>query len=397
MKRLIWSNLAAQLAEQISLAAIPLVAVLAFGAGAGETGAMQTAKTWPSLLLALQVALMPDRLSRTRLMVSGEALRTVSLLCIAALIFFGSASLPLLGALGMLGACGTVLYSVVAPALVPAYVPAARLAVANSRLELARTIAFASGPVLAGVMAGANAFWIAAALSAIAVVLLSGLREPERQKMAKRRVREEIAEGARFVFQHPLLRPVFVTQLVFTMAFFALQAIFVPYAVQSLGLSASEVGWVLGCYGGGMVLGAIAAPRIAQALSFGAMLIVGPICGFLASMLLVLTLWAPSGVLAAAAFFLFGAGPILWVISTTTLCQTVTPAALLGRVSAINIMSYGARPIGALLGTLVAVSWGPGISLAVAAAGFFVQLCVIAASPAARLVQQPTRLNPSPA
>ncbi|HEX9433607.1 MAG TPA: MFS transporter, partial [Burkholderiales bacterium] len=82
-------------------------------------------------------------------------------------------------------------------------------------------------------------------------------------------------------------------------------------------------------------------------------------------------------------------GPILWVISTTTLRQTVTPAALLGRVSAINIMSYGARPIGALLGTLVAMSWGPGISLAVAAAGFFVQLCVIAASPAARLVQQP--------
>jgi len=389
MKRLIWSNLAAQLAEQISLAAIPLVAVLAFGAGAGETGVLQTAQTLPFLLLALPAGLLADRLSRTRLMVSGEALRTVSLLCIAALIFYGGASLPLLGALGMLGACGTVLYSVVAPALVPAYVPTARLAVANSRLELARTIAFASGPVLAGVMVGANAFWIAAALSAIAVLLLSGLREPERQKMAKRRVREEIAEGARFVFQHPLLRPVFVTQLVFTMAFFALQAIFVPYAVQSLGLSASEVGWVLGCYGGGMVLGAIAAPRIAQALSFGAMVIVGPICGFLASMLLVLTLWAPSGVLAAAAFFLFGAGPILWVISTTTLRQTVTPAALLGRVSAINIMSYGARPIGALLGTLVAVSWGPGISLAVAAAGFFVQLCVIALSPAARLAQQP--------
>src|SRR5258708_10043979 len=346
MKRLIWSNLAAQLAEQIGLAAIPLVAVLACGAGAGEPGVLQTAQTLPFLLLALPAGLLADRLSRTRLMVSGEALRTISLLCIAALIFYGGASLLLLGVLGMLGACGTVLYSVVAPALVPAYVPAGGLALANSRLELARTIAFASGPVLAGVMVGANAFWIAAVLSAIAVVMLSGLREPVREKAPRRRMAVELAEGARFVFRHPLLRPVFVTQLVFTMAFFALQAIFVPYAVQSLGLSASQVGWVLGCYGGGMVLGAVAAPRIARAFSFGTMVIVGPICGFAASMLLVLTLWAPSGVLAAAAFFLFGAGPILWVISTTTLRQTVTPAALLGRVAAINSVSSGPRPIG---------------------------------------------------
>src|SRR3984893_10072127 len=43
--RLAWSNLAAQSAEQIGLAATPLVAVLALGAGAGETGFLQTAQT----------------------------------------------------------------------------------------------------------------------------------------------------------------------------------------------------------------------------------------------------------------------------------------------------------------------------------------------------------------
>jgi hypothetical protein len=35
--RLAWSNLAAQSAEQVALAAAPMVAVLALGAGAGET------------------------------------------------------------------------------------------------------------------------------------------------------------------------------------------------------------------------------------------------------------------------------------------------------------------------------------------------------------------------
>src|SRR4051812_13462133 len=51
--RLAWSNLAAQSAEQIGLAAAPLVAVLALGAGAGETGLLQTAQTLPFLLLSI--------------------------------------------------------------------------------------------------------------------------------------------------------------------------------------------------------------------------------------------------------------------------------------------------------------------------------------------------------
>ena len=46
--RLAWSNLAAQSAEQVGLAAAPIVAVLALGAGTGATGLLQTAQTLPS-------------------------------------------------------------------------------------------------------------------------------------------------------------------------------------------------------------------------------------------------------------------------------------------------------------------------------------------------------------
>ncbi len=41
--RLAWSNLAAQSAEQIALAAAPIVAVLLLGVGEGQTGLLQTA------------------------------------------------------------------------------------------------------------------------------------------------------------------------------------------------------------------------------------------------------------------------------------------------------------------------------------------------------------------
>jgi hypothetical protein len=83
-----------------------------------------------------------------------------------------------------------------------------------------------------------------------------------------------------------------------------------------------------------------------------------------------------------------GAGPIIWVISTTTLRQTVTPAELLGRVSALNIVAYGARPIGAAIGAVIGGLYGAEACLVVACVGFVVQAATILVSPVMRLKQQ---------
>ena len=391
--RLAWSNLAAQSADQIALAAAPIVAVIALGAGAGETGLLQTAQTLPFLVLSIPAGLLADRGSRRRVMAAAEALRTLALAGVLALAQAGWLTLPVLALLGFVGACGTVAYSVAAPALVPALVPAEALPVANGRIELARTVAFAAGPALAGALVGwtggAPAFGIAAALSAGAVVLLAGLREPVRSGRPAKRVVNELREGAVFVFSHPLLRPVFLTQFVFNAAFFMLQAVYVPYAVHRLGLSAFGVGLTLATYGVGMVAGALTAPRAMRVLPFGVVVVLGPIAGLAASMVMVSTIWAPSGVLAALSFFLVGAGPIVWVISTATLRQTVTPSGLLGRASAISMTATGARPVGAALGALLGTLYGAEICLVVATLGFLIQALLILTSPVLSLERQP--------
>ena len=391
--RLAWSNLAAQSAEQIALAAAPIVAVIMLGAGAGETGLLQTAQTLPFLILSIPAGVLADRTSRRRVMASAEALRALALAAVLVLTAVGGLTLPLLALLGFVGACGTVAYSVAAPALVPALVPAEALPVANGRIELARTIAFASGPALAGGLVGwtggAPAFGIAAALSGCAVVLLAGLREPGRSARARRRVLHELHEGAAFVFGHPLLRPVFVTQLVFNAAFFMIQAVYVPYAVHRLGLSAFGIGVTLASYGVGMVVGALFAPRLIQVLPFGVVVAFGPIAGLIAAAVMVLTVWVPAAALAALSFFLVGVGPIVWVISTATLRQTVTPRDLLGRASAISMTATGARPIGAALGGLLGALYGADVCLVVAALGFGAQAAVILLSPVLQLERQP--------
>src|SRR5258705_371722 len=282
--RLAWSNLAAQSAEQIALAAAPIVAVLLLGVGEGQTGFLQTALTLPFILFAIPPGLLADRISRRYLMAGAGPLRAAA---------------------------------------------------------------------------------------------------PRRHPL------QDIREGAVFVLHHPLLRPVFITQFIFNTASFLLLAVFVPYAVRRLGLSATGVGTTLAMYGVGMVVGALVATRVMRRLPFGTVIGLWPVTGFVAAAVMALTTLIPTPWLAALSFFLLGAGPILWGISTTTLRQSVTPPSLLGRVSAINIMSYGARPVGSALGAIVGGFYGAEACLYLAVAIFGAQALVILMSPAVSLARQP--------
>jgi len=396
-RRLAASNLAAQLSEQMALAAAPLVAVLALGATAAQTGTLQAAQTLPFLLLSMPAGVLADRMSRKALMTAAECVRAASLLGLLALLWTGGLNLAWLAALGFLGAVGTVAYNVSAPALLPRLVPASELASANRWLELARSSAFAAGPAAGGALVGwlgaPTAYVLATTLSLLAAALLGGLPRDGSAgngNPARRHPLTELREGAAFVATHPLLRSVLITAVFFNTAWFVLQAVYVVYAIERLGLSATGVGITLGVYGGGMLAGALAASWLARRLSFGAMIAAGPLSALAASVLLLFTLAYPSGVVAAAGFFLFGAGPILWTITTTTLRQAVTPNALLGRVSAVILTAtYGARPVGALMGAALAARIGLDACLWVSTAGFLVQFVVLFTSPVARLQSQP--------
>ncbi|SMG60834.1 MFS transporter [Paraburkholderia susongensis] len=392
--RLAWSNLCAQSAEQISLAAAPLVAVFALSANARDTGLLQTAQTLPFLLLSIPLGVWADRRSRRVLMTLAESVRVLAMLCVLLLVLTHALSLPLLAAFGFVAATGTVAYNVAAPSLVPSIVPREAYANANGRLELARSVAYSAGPAAGGLLVGwIGAGWAyggAAALSALAVALLAGLREPPRAAVPPRHFMLELRDGTRFVLRDALLLPMLLTAVFFNLGFFILQAVYVPYAVHRLGLSASAVGVTLGAYGVGMVCGALAAPAIARRLVFGRMLVIGPTCGLLASLVMVATLIAPSFWLALASFFLLGVGPILWVVGSTTLRQAITPERMMGRVSAlISTATYGARPVGALLGAVLSARWNIDACLVAAALAFLVQALIIFMSPAARLASIP--------
>ncbi|MFE6995889.1 MFS transporter [Microbacterium sp. NPDC057659] len=373
-------------AEQLALAAAPLAAVVVLGVGATETALLQVAQTLPFLLLAIPFGLLVDRHSPRRFLLGAEMLRAVTLLSVVALLLLGALTFPALLALGLIGAIGTVAFSVGVPATVPALVDRERLVDANRWIELGRSTAYIAGPALGGALVSfvgaSTAFIVATVVCGAAVALLSRLALPVRPAAKRRELAfRSLGEGLRFALRHELLRPMILTSMIFNIGWFLVQAVFMVHAIDRVGMTPATVGIALGVSGAGGLLSAFAVRWLSARLPLGALMIVGPICGLLAAVFLMSTLWIPSSQIVFAAFFLFGFGPVLWAISTTALRQAVTPLPLLGRVSSLMIVStYGARPLGAGLAAVTSALFGLDWCLVAAVVVFAAQLIVALAS-----------------
>lgn len=379
-------------ADQLAMAALPLTAVLALGAGPGLVGVLLAAQAAAWLAFSLPAGLLVDRVPRGRLLAGATLLAAAGVALALPAAAGGGAAL--LGLATFVASCGTVLFVLAAGSLVPELVPRDRLAAANARLELARALASLGAPPLAGALAAAGlpaaAYGIAAAAGLLAWGLARGLPRGAAPAAAERPpIRAQLAEGARFVLRHPLLRGIGGCALAWNFSFFALLAVVVPFALGPLALDPARLGLAQSGYGAGMIAGAALAAGVQRRFGPNAVLLAGPGLSVLAPALL---LAAPEGSLALpfGALFLVGFGPMMWLICQTGIRQIVTPAAMLGRVGAVlQVAIYGVRPLGALAGGALAAAQGPGAGIWLAGAGFALSFLVVAVSDLARLRRLP--------
>jgi len=220
---------------------------------------------------------------------------------------------------------------------------------------------------------------LASALSAFAAAAFAwriGYREVAVSAAARRDFVSEIREGLGFLLGEPRLRALALCALTWNVSWFAMGAVLVLHAARSLGLSAAEIGLVFAVDGIGMVLGAIAAPAIERRIGLGRAIVLGPTLCALGVPLILLGTPATAIPLLAAGRFLFGFGPMVFGVTQTSLRQSVTPIQLLGRVNAsLRWLTWGFRPLGALLGGLAAETWG--LYSGVALAGLGLALCLV--------------------
>ena len=237
---------------------------------------------------------------------------------------------------------------------------------ANSRLFAVELVANTFvGPPLGGLLAAAG-LAIAVGMPAAAYLLGAGclaliagsFRAAGAGPVGSTRLRDEVVEGLRFVFRHPVLRPLAVMLGVQNMAFAAMYSVLVLYAVAPgpMGLSEGGFGVLLAALGVGSLIGTWLAVPAERRLGRVRTLVVAVVLS--GTSLLVPALTA-NAVLVGASEVVSGVAIVLWNVVTVSLRQRITPDRLLGRMNAsYRLVGWGTMPLGAALGGVLAEALG---------------------------------------
>jgi predicted MFS family arabinose efflux permease len=383
-------------ADQLMVAGTPLVVAALFGGGPDVVGLIVAVQGSAWLVMSLPAGVAVDRIAPLDALKAGMVMAVTGVALAMAGLAGGSLALFAAGA--FLSASAAVVGFLAESASVQALVPAGQLPRANARLQLVQSSAALIGPAVMGlaVLQGwtMQAYLLAAMIAAVGLVFALGFgKQPARAPRARQPL-AEIAEGFGFVRRQPLLVGIVACALFWNMAFFALVAVFVPFALGPLGLNAAEAGIAQSAIGIGSLAAAFLATVAMARLSPRLILVFGPASSMLASVILALSPELAGTTLRlvgpVAVFLLLGFGPILWFVCQNSIRQLVTPPVLLGRVgSVIQVAIYGVRSVGALLGGLVASRFGFSAAMGLIVGLFAASLLAVLVSALARLQTLP--------
>ncbi|MDP8959988.1 MAG: MFS transporter, partial [Actinomycetota bacterium] len=339
----------------------------------------------PWLLFALQAGAIADRVDRKRLMAGANLVRFGLMGVIGLAVLGGWASIWLLYAVGFALGIAETLFDNAAQAIMPALVHRERLETANGRLQAAEITAnqFA-GPPLGGALFAALAaapFLLDAGtflVSALLIATIAGSFRPARAgptPQARRRLRHDIAEGLRWLWNHRLLRTLALMLGLVNGTAVVWGAIFPLFALEVLGLSEVGYGVLLTATAAGSVLASLVAGRIVPMIGRGPALIASVMIFGGATIAMGLS---SNPLVVGALEAALGFAVVTWNIITVSLRQSIIPQEILGRVNSVyRFVGWGSIPVGALLGGVLADAFGLRAPFIIAGAAQLVALVAI--------------------
>ncbi|HEY5333991.1 MAG TPA: MFS transporter, partial [Solirubrobacterales bacterium] len=302
--------------DQISLLAIPLLAVLTLHADAAEMGLLGASELVPYLLFAVHIGAWAGRRRRRRaLLIAADLGRAVLLLSLPVAAALGDLSMPLLYVVAFgVGTLG-VLFDIAYQTVFAALVDPGDYVVANSLLVGSRSVSIVGGKSAGGLLVAALTAPVAIVTDALSylgsALFLGRTAVPAPAPTAAER--RGIGAGVRFIARTPLLRnslAAAATLNVFNAAFWAMLVLF---ATQELGLGAGALGLALGIGALGSVLGSALAAPFSERIGLGNAVLVSFVLGPAPLVLVALAPGSPlpGVVLLAVAEFLSGIGIML--------------------------------------------------------------------------------------
>jgi MFS family permease len=382
------------LGTQVSMVALPLIAVLILKVGPLELGILAALETLPYLILSLPAGVFVDRADRRRTMVVCDAARALALLGTAAAMAAGVLSIGLLYVVAATIGSFSVFFSVAYTSYVATILPAERLVAGNQRLEVSESGAQVVGPSiggailqLAGGAAAATLDGISYVVSGCAILLSRPATAPARRVEADRiGLFDGIGEGLRRVAGDRILRDLAGSTGVLNLGSGMLLAVVVLFATREIGLDAAGFGLIYGLGNVGFIIGALSVGVLTNKAGIGRTFAWSTYTTALAMILIALAGGATGALLLLAGRFVGAAATPLFNVNALSLRQARVGDAIMGRVNATFLfIDWGPLPVGSLLGGGLATAFGPRAALIAAAGCGVISAIWIRWSPASRL------------
>jgi MFS family permease len=346
--------------DQITLLALPIVAVLILHADPTQMGLLTAVGLLPHLLFSLPAGVWLDRVQdRRRLMILCDVGRALAIATIPVAFALGTPSLALLFLIAFVVGSLSVVFDISWNTLFVSVVRREQFVEASALLNGSRSLSSVAGPAISGALIQlftAPIALVADALSYLgSVFFLRRITAPEPPiEREPGTIRQQLASGLAFIFGDRIMRPTILAAATLNLFNFCFQALFILYATTYLEVQPGILGAALGLGAIGGVLGAVFASRIGRILGIGRAYVLGLIV-FPASVILIPLAQGLPETLVLAFLFLSefgqGIGVMILDINAGAMIQARTPDRIRGRaMGAFRFINMGIRPIGATIG-----------------------------------------------
>ena len=403
-RRLWIGDTVSQLGTQLSLLALPVLAVTTLHAGPTELGLLTAAETLAFLVVGLPAGAWVDRWHRKRVLVAGDAVRALAFGSVPAAWSLGHLTIGQLYLVALVAGVATVFFDVAYQSYLPSLVAADQVVDGNAKLQASQSVAQVAGPAVGGLLLRAVAAPVLIGLDAVSYALSAlvvrrirhGETPPPRG--ARRPLRAEIGEGLRFVVRNPLLLRICACISASNLCSSMVQALFVLYVLRVLHLGAETVGLVYALAAIGGLAGALVTSRVVRVVGEGRTI---PVSAVIMGVFAVLTplaagladLVPPAVVLVVGAVVVW-ASMVVFNVTQVSFRQRLCPPELLGRMNAtVRFLVWGGMPIGGLLGGVLGGTLGVVPTLWIAALGQLVAALPVVLSPLSRMRDLPAPLQ----
>jgi MFS family permease len=383
------------LGDQITLIALPLTAVLALHATAGQMGALTTAYLIPNLLFSLHAGAWIDRRGRRRqVMLATDVLRGLCIATVPLAYAFGNLTWAQLYVVAFVTGSLSVFFYVAYGAFFQVVVPREDYVQANSLIHGSRAFSFLAGTSAGGILVQVLRGPYALALDAVSFLWSAFFlgRIDAEEPPGSPSERGALLSGVRWIRGNAIIRAELLGVATLNLFNFMFFALFILYATRSLGVHPATLGIVLGAASVGTLLGSFVTARISRRFGVGPAFIAGCFL-FPAPLILVPAAGGPHWVVLGILFiseFTSGIGLMLLDIMAGSITAGTVPTALRSRVSgAFMVVNYGVRPLGTSLGGILGATIGVRPTLWIATVGALLGLFFYVGSPIAKLRDVP--------